>query len=175
MQVSTGGWLKNWLAASAEKGRVAVNGSNFLTGNLILNLAILAWAIAQVLKVIVVLIKQKKLDWRFILSGGGMPSSHSAFVCACAASTGWICGWQSPIFAIAAVFAAVVMYDAANVRHAAGEQAKILNYMMEHWTEMRPELFGKQLKELLGHTPLQVFFGALLGIAVGLLGAYFLG
>lgn len=148
-----------------------MNTSDLLTGNLILNLAILGWAIAQILKVVVVLIQKRKLDWRFILSGGGMPSSHSAFVCACAAATGNLYGWSSALFAIAAVMAVVVMYDAANVRHAAGEQAKILNYIMDHWTQMRPEIFGKELKELLGHTPLQVFFGALLGIAVGLVGS----
>lgn len=147
-----------------------MNVSDFFTGNLILNLSILAWAIAQLLKVAVVVIQRGKLDWRFVLSSGGMPSSHSAFVCACAAATGHLYGWSSALFALAAVLAIVVMYDAANVRHAAGEQAKILNYIMEHWTQMRPEIFGKELKELLGHTPLQVFFGALLGIAVGLMG-----
>lgn len=149
-----------------------MNTSDLFTGNLILNLAIGAWAAAQILKVVVVLIQKRKLDWRFILSGGGMPSSHSSFVCACAAATGNLYGWSSPLFAISAVLAIVVMYDAANVRHAAGEQAKILNYIMEHWTQMRPEIFGKELKELLGHTPLQVFFGALLGIAIGLGGSW---
>ena len=62
------------------------------------------------------------------------------------------------------------MYDAANVRKAAGEQAKILNYMMDHWMEMKPAIFGKELKELLGHSPLQVIMGALLGVAIGLIG-----
>ena len=80
-------------------------------------------------------------------------------------------GWSSPLFAIAAVVAIVVMYDASHVRKAAGEQAKILNYIMAHWKEMKPEFFGKELKELLGHTPFQVLMGALLGIAVGLGGA----
>lgn len=152
-----------------------MNTSDLFTGNLILNLAIAAWAAAQILKVVVVLVQKRKLDWHFILSGGGMPSSHSAFVCACAAATGNLYGWSSALFAISAVLAIVVMYDAANVRHAAGEQAKILNYIMEHWTQMRPEIFGKELKELLGHTPLQVFFGALLGIAIGLAGSCFYG
>ena len=64
------------------------------------------------------------------------------------------------------------MYDAANVRKAAGEQAKILNYIMEHWTEMKPAIFGKELKELLGHTPFQVLMGGLLGVAIGLGGAW---
>lgn len=144
-----------------------MNYMNLLTGNLILNLSIFAWLTAQILKVIVVLVSKRKLDFRFILSGGGMPSSHAAFVSACATSVGRMYGWSSPMFAIAAVLAIVVMYDASNVRRAAGEQAKILNYMMEHWTEMPPAIFGKELKELLGHTPKQVFMGALLGIAIG--------
>jgi len=145
---------------------------DFLTGNLILNLAILAWAVAQVLKVFVVLFTKCKLDWHYIMASGGMPSSHSAFVCACASSVGFMYGWSSPLFSIAAVVAIVVMYDAANVRKAAGEQAKILNYIMEHWTEMKPAIFGKELKELLGHTPFQVLMGGLLGVAIGLGGAW---
>ena len=77
-----------------------------------------------------------------------------------------------PAFTVAAVVAIVVMYDAANVRKAAGEQAKILNYIMEHWSEMKPAIFGKELKELLGHTPFQVLMGGLLGVAIGLVGAW---
>ena len=145
---------------------------DFLTGNLILNLAILAWAVAPVLKVLIVLIKMKRLDWRHILSSGGMPSSHSAFVCSCAAAVGYMYGWGTPIFAVAAVVAIVVMYDASNVRRAAGEQAKILNYIMDHWTEMKPALFGKELKEFLGHTPFQVLMGGLLGVFIGWGGAW---
>ena len=146
---------------------------DFLTGNLILKLAILAWAIAQILKFIVVLISEGRMNWRSMLSSGGMPSSHSSFVCACASSVAYLYGWSSPLFAIAAVVAVVVMYDASNVRRAAGEQAKILNYIMEHWTEMKPAMFGQELKELLGHTPLQVLMGALLGIGIGWGGAWF--
>lgn len=149
------------------------NYPNHHLGNLILALAVSAWAIAQILKVIVVLVQKHRLDFRNILSSGGMPSSHSAFVCACASATGSIYGWSSALFAIAAVLAIVVMYDAANVRKAAGEQAKILNYMMDHWMEMKPEIFGRELKELLGHTPFQVFAGAVLGVVIGLLGVFF--
>ena len=145
---------------------------DFFTGNLILNLAILAWAIAQGLKIIITFWTKKKLDWHYLVASGGMPSSHSAFVCACAAAVGYMYGWGSPLFSIAAVVAIVVMYDAANVRKAAGEQAKILNYIMDHWTEMKPALFGKELKELLGHTPFQVIMGGLLGVAVGLVCAW---
>ena len=148
------------------------NAVNFLTGNLVLNLSILAWALAQIIKFVVTLVTKRKLDWRHILSSGGMPSSHSAFVCACAAAMGYMYGWASPTFTVAAVVAIVVMYDASNVRRAAGEQAKILNYIMDHWTEMKPALFGKELKEFLGHTPFQVLMGGLLGVVVGLAGAY---
>jgi len=143
-----------------------------LTYNLALTLALLAWTIAQVIKVIINLVTERTLNLRLLISSGGMPSSHSAIVCACAASVGYLYGCASGAFAVAVIVSLVVMYDAANVRHAAGEQAKILNYIMEHWNQMRPELFATQLKELLGHTPLQVFFGALLGIAVGWGGCY---
>ena len=85
---------------------------------------------------------------------------------------GYLYGWTSPFFTISAVVAIVVMYDAANVRKAAGEQAKILNYIMDHWADMKPAIFGKELKELLGHTPFQVLMGGLLGIVVGLAGAW---
>ena len=140
--------------------------------NWVLLLSAIAWAIAQILKVIVVLVVKRKLDIHYILSGGGMPSSHSATVCACATSVGVIMGPQSVMFAVATIMAFIVMYDAANVRKETGEQAKILNYMMEHWNEMKPELFGKELKELIGHTPVQVFAGAALGILVGLVGCW---
>jgi len=150
------------------------NAVNFLTGNLILNLSILAWATAQVLKFFVNLATSGERDWRYLLTGGGMPSSHSATVCACASSVCYLYGYTSPLFSIAAILAIVVMYDAFNVRQETGKQARILNYMMEHWNQMKPEeLFDRALKELVGHTPLQVFMGALLGIAMGWGGAWF--
>lgn len=144
--------------------------TGFLTGNIVLDLAIAAWFIAQVLKVLINLVVMRKMDLHLLMSSGGMPSSHSALVCACAASLGMLYGLNSPAFAVAVVVALVVMYDACNVRRAAGEQAKILNYMIDHWTEMSPAMMGQELKELLGHTPLQVLMGALLGIAVGISG-----
>jgi hypothetical protein len=135
-------------------------------GHLILAVSILAWACAQGLKVLIVLITEGRFDKERILGGGGMPSSHSAFVCACAASIARLCGTGSPSFALATALAVIVMYDASHVRQAAGKQAKVLNYMMEHWDD-KPEFFAENLKELLGHTPLQVFFGALLGLFLG--------
>ena len=141
----------------------------FLTGNLPLDLAIVAWAAAQLLKGLLTTALQRRLDWRAFTGSGGMPSSHSAFVCALAFSLGSLYGWRSPLFAIAVCFGAVVMFDACNVRRAAGEQAKVINYLLGHLDQISPELAEKALKELLGHTPLQVFMGALLGGALGLL------
>ena len=94
----------------------------FLTTNLILDLSIISWAIAQVLKGLIILIRERRLNIARMLEGGGMPSSHAAFVCTCATAVGRMYGWGSPLFAIAAVVAIVVMYDAFNVRQAAGEQ-----------------------------------------------------
>ena len=141
---------------------------DFLSGNLILSLSIGSWAVAQILKFVIVLLVQRKVVWRYFWTGGGMPSSHSSLVCTCATSVGMLYGWSSPLFSIAAVLAVIVMYDASNIRKAAGEQAKVLNYMMNNWGHMKPEIFAKELKELLGHTPLQVAAGAVLGIVVGL-------
>ena len=103
------------------------NAVDFLTGNLIINLAFLGWAAAQVLKLFVTLITERRWDWQHLLSSGGMPSSHSACVCACAAAVGYLYGMRSALFAIAAVVAVVVMYDAFNVRQETGKQARILN------------------------------------------------
>ena len=140
----------------------------------ILILAVATWAIAQLIKLLVPLCRDHRLDLERALGSGGMPSSHAAFVCACASSTGALCGWTSGLFAISVVIAIIVMYDAANVRQAAGEHAKILNHMMQQWSERGEMPTETQLKELLGHTPIQVIAGAVLGVAVGLLGSYFL-
>lgn len=149
--------------------------NGFITGNLILDLAGSAWFIAQVCKIIVNFVLNKKFDFHLLVSSGGMPSSHSAFVCALAAAIGRIEGVYSTYFALSAVLALVVMYDACNVRRAAGEQAKILNYIMDKWQEMTPSVVTQELKELLGHTPIQVLMGALLGIVMGIAGAAYCG
>lgn len=138
----------------------------------ILFLAVAAWAIAQGLKMLISVIVYRKVDWSYLLTGGGMPSSHSALVCACASGIGMTAGFDQPVFALAVVVAFVVMYDAANVRKETGEQAKILNYIMQNWNEYKPELFAEELKELIGHTPLQVAAGAVLGVIVGVAGAW---
>ena len=141
--------------------------------NRVLFAAVLGWLCAQVLKLIITACMTKKVNVERLWGAGGMPSAHSAMVCALTISVARFYGVSDPLFALAVVLSLVVMYDAANVRKAAGEQAKILNYMMDHWTEMKPDMFGKELKELLGHTPFQVLMGGLLGVAVGLLGAWF--
>ncbi len=131
--------------------------------------AILCWFVAQVLKVVLVLVKDRKIDFSRFIGSGGMPSSHSAFVMGLATSIGLIKGFSSEIFAVSAVLALVVMYDAAGVRRAAGEQAKILNQMVEEWGSQNFTNTEVRLKELLGHTPMQVFAGAVLGILIAVL------
>ncbi|MEG2377654.1 MAG: divergent PAP2 family protein [Clostridia bacterium] len=146
-----------------------INTVRYLTGNRILNIALIACITAQLLKVIITLITERKFKLNRLFETGGMPSSHAALVMALVTGVGRVDGIYSPSFAIAAVFALIVMFDASGVRRAAGEQAKIINYMMEHWKETTPEIFGDKLRELLGHTPLQVIMGALLGFVIGIL------
>lgn len=161
-----------------------------LLSNYILDVAILAWFIAQVIKVALTYIPSKKINWERMVGAGGMPSSHSAFVCAIAVGMAKKVGYASPQFALALGFAAVVMYDAMGVRRAAGEQAKVLNQMVIDFKDMfemlkeeldalarggkesgveEDETPHKRLKEFLGHTPLEVFCGAVLGILIAVL------
>ena len=122
-----------------------------------------SWFIAQVLKVIINAIVNKKLDFERLVGDGGMPSGHSATVSSLAAITALLCGPASFQFAIAAVFAIVVCHDATGVRHETGKQAKMLNEIIQILdSEDLPEV---KLKELVGHTPLQVLMGILIGIA----------
>ena len=110
--------------------------TGFLTGNLTLDLAILAWFAAHVLKTLLHWVTNRNLDLRKMIGSGNMPSSHSAFICAASASIGQVCGWRDPLFSLSAAIALVVMYDACNVRRAAGEQAKVINYVREHWDDL---------------------------------------
>ena len=133
--------------------------------NKVLVSCLVAWAIAQTIKIILSLYKDKKLDLTRFVGSGGMPSSHTSFVMSLATSVGKINGWESPSFAISLVLAFIVMYDAAGVRRAAGNQAKILNIIINDLAQHRP-LGEEKLKELLGHTPKEVLVGALLGIII---------
>ena len=134
--------------------------------NFVLIHAVLGWVLAQILKLFVGIWKEKRFSFTFLLSAGGIPSSHSATVCALATSTGRQYGFDSAIFAISVIFAFIVMYDAAGVRRAAGEQAKILNRMMRDLDRGDTTNVQKELKELIGHTPFEVFAGAVLGIFI---------
>jgi len=135
--------------------------------NRILVAAFVAWAIAQLSKTMYELIRYRKLILSRIVSAGGMPSSHSALVMSLATATGRVTGIESAAFAISLVLAAIVMYDAAGVRRAVSIQARILNQMINEAFEGKP-FAEKRLRELIGHTPIQVIVGGLLGIGVAL-------
>ena len=137
--------------------------------NKILWTSILAWFIAQAIKVVLVFIKHKKIDFTRMIGSGGMPSSHSSFSVSLAMSTGLSHGFNSTIFAMCFCFALIVMYDAAGVRRSAGEQAKILNKIVEEWEQGDFSHTDIKLKELLGHTPFEVFAGAVLGVVISLI------
>ena len=128
----------------------------------------IVWLCVQTFKVIYELITTKKFNFKRIMGAGGMPSSHSAVVTTLATLIGKYQGVDTPIFAMALVFAMIVMYDAAGVRRAAGKQAHLLNKIIE-----TPGLTNVQVQEklveVLGHTPLQVIIGAIIGIIVGIL------
>ena len=127
--------------------------------------AVLAWSIAQLIKISLNAFQNKKIDIRLLYSTGGMPSSHSAFVSAATISAGRIYGFDTGLFAVSMVFALVVMYDAAGVRRAAGTHATAINLLLN----INGVNFEKHLKELLGHTPIQVAAGAILGIVTAVL------
>ena len=134
--------------------------------------ALCGWFVAQFLKCLIMIWHEKRFTITILWSSGGMPSSHSALVTSLATSIGYIYGIETPAFAVAVVLAFIVMYDASGVRRAVGEQAKILNKINAQNEELN---FEKVLKELIGHTPLQVFFGCTLGILIGFLVPYWFG
>jgi acid phosphatase family membrane protein YuiD len=129
--------------------------------------ACIAWLLAQVSKLVIVLLRERKLQLAYLTSSGGMPSSHSAVVVALAMRVGIDEGVQSPLFAIAFILAGVVLYDAAGIRRAVSVQARILNRMLEEVMDLK-RFNEKRLLELLGHTPFEVFIGSLLGLLVAL-------
>jgi acid phosphatase family membrane protein YuiD len=129
---------------------------------------LVAWAVAQVAKVIIASARARRLNLRVLADPGGMPSSHSAIVMGLATAVGKYDGWTHAPFAIALIFSFVVMYDAAGVRRAAGKQAAVLNRLVQDLMNMRG-VQETELRELLGHTPVEVLVGAVLGIAAGLI------
>ncbi|KAL0742970.1 hypothetical protein Bca4012_084483 [Brassica carinata] len=142
---------------------------NMLPHNLPIISAFLAFALAQFLKVFTNWYKEKRWDSKKMISSGGMPSSHSATVTALALAIGLEEGAGSPAFAIALVLACVVMYDASGVRLHAGRQAELLNQIVCEFPSEHPLSTVKPLRELLGHTPIQVAAGAVLGCVVAFL------
>ncbi len=135
-------------------------------GNRALTVPLLSWFAAQFIKFIHHYIKNRRFDFRKFIDSGGMPSSHTAFTVSLATITGIHNGFSSDIFALSAIFSLVVMVDAAGVRRAAGRQAEVLNKLVNSSEHVQ---LDKELKVLLGHTPVEVFAGAALGIITGIL------
>ena len=131
--------------------------------------AVLSWAIAQALNVILTLCISRKFDVSRMFGSGGMPSSHSAMVCALVTVIGFHEGFSTSVFALAFCFACVTMYDAAGVRRSTGRNAAVINHMLDDLATKGFYMDEERLKELVGHTPLQVMAGALLGIFIGTL------
>jgi hypothetical protein len=136
--------------------------------NKILIITLTVWAIAQTLKVALGVIREKRFNFKWFIGTGGMPSSHAAGATALATTCGLERGFDSVIFAIAAVFALVTMFDAQGVRRETGQQAGILNKILDdiYW---EGKLEASRLKELIGHTPFQVFIGAIFGFLLALI------
>ncbi len=139
-----------------------------LVANKIFMTTVSAWIVAQTIKVTMGVIRERRIDFRWFVGTGGMPSSHAAGASCLAAAVGFSYRFDSVLFALAAAFALVVMFDAQGVRRAAGKQARILNKIMEdiYWQGKIDEV---RLRELVGHTPLEVIAGCLLGILIAVL------
>jgi len=129
---------------------------------------ILAWCLAQFIKVVLGVLRTRKFDFRWFIGTGGMPSAHAAGASALAITAGFDYGFNSGIFALAMVFAMVTMFDAQGVRRSAGSSAKILNRIMEdiYWKGRINEI---RLKELIGHTPVEVVIGSIIGILIAVI------
>ena len=136
--------------------------------NYIFGTTVVAWLIAQTIKVMLGIFREKRFNFSWFVGTGGMPSSHAAGVSALSASVGVTYGFDSALFAISLIFTLIVLFDAQGVRRSSGRQAEILNKMLEdiYWKKKMDE---KELKEFLGHTPVEVFAGVALGILVSLL------
>lgn len=136
-----------------------------LSRNRIFSSVLLAWLISQAIKVGFGIIREKRFNFKWVISAGGMPSAHAAGVMALTVSLGLRFGFDSPIFALAIVFAIITMFDAQGVRRAAGRQAGVLNKILDdiYW---RRRVGEDRLKELIGHTPVEVIVGGIIGILI---------
>jgi uncharacterized protein len=128
----------------------------------------IAWVLAQTIKIIIGIVREKRFNFRWLVTTGGFPSTHTAAVAALSTVVGFYYGVGSIIFEITVVFTLIIMFDAAGVRRAVGKQASVLNHIIDD-IYAKGEITETRLKELLGHTPLEVFSGAALGIVVALL------
>jgi len=142
--------------------------------NPILLAALVAWTIAQVLKVLLEFFTLRRWNWALLFQAGGMPSSHSAMVSATALTIGLEKGFDQPVFALSAILAMIVIYDATGIRREAGRQAVLINSIIEEITKGKIPPQDK-LKEVLGHTPGEAILGTLLGLSIGILTWFFLG
>jgi hypothetical protein len=142
-----------------------------ILSNKVLIIPIIAWCAAQVLKVVISSIRERRLNLSYLTAMGGMPSSHTALVCALATTVALVHGVGSTVFAIAAFFALIVMYDAAGVRQTVSTQSTILNRILEELFKGHPA-FHQRLRELIGHTKFEVASGVGLGISIALLLAW---
>ena len=135
--------------------------------NEILWIPVCAWAVAQMTKVFIILLRDKRLDLRFLVASGGMPSAHSAVVCALAVATAIKLGWNSAAFGITAILAMLVMYDAAGIRRSVSKQSIILDRILRDLREKHSRGdMERDVRELIGHTPFQVIIGAIMGILI---------
>ena len=147
-----------------------------LITNWVLIIALCAWMLAQLLKLLVALVQGKGLDLSFFISSGGMPSAHSAMVCALATAVGMKDGFGSAYFAITVILALVVTYDAAGVRQSVGQQSVVLNRIILELKRKEPMVkIEADLRELMGHTPFEVYIGAALGIGMAWLWIFLAG
>lgn len=133
--------------------------------NPVLIAALASWSLAQIIKIPLEYLQTRRWNWALLLRAGGMPSSHSALVAAAAHSIGLHAGFDSPVFALSFALAMIVIYDATGIRRQAGKHAEIINTMIKDLVEGHP-LREEQLREVLGHTPLEALGGTLLGILV---------
>jgi acid phosphatase family membrane protein YuiD len=140
--------------------------------NHVLIAALIAWGLAQVLKIPVHYLQTRERDWSLLLRAGGMPSSHSALVSGIAHGIGLSLGFDTPMFALSVAFAMVVIYDSTGIRRQAGLHATIINSLVNDFLEGHPEQGSEKLKEVLGHSPAEAITGIIMGI--GLTQAYFI-
>ncbi len=145
-----------------------INFFSELIKNRVVWASFLSWGIAQNIKIISGIIKEKRFDFKWLMSTGGMPSAHSAGVSSLATCVGLYSGFNSVVFAVTMIFALIIMFDAQGLRRMTGRQARLLNKLVED-IYVKHEIKQERLIELIGHTPIEVFMGAILGITVAML------